>query len=136
MSNISIKTLSSKTKAMWAILTVAGSVIAAVISTTTYINGLIADITSLKKQVADISEQIKPLKDQLEDVRNLKSQVSAINDELRPVNGRVRTNVDYNGSGFAACDPGSFLTGLSISVNDHLNSHGQIECSRVQPIGR
>lgn len=109
MTDASIETISAKTKAIWVILTIAGSVLTAIVSTTIYINSLIRDVSDLKKQVAEISNQLKV------------------------VNPRERRGVDYNGRAFPQCDQGSFITGLTISVDDHFNSHGQIECAKVQP---
>jgi hypothetical protein len=68
-----------------------------------------------------------------QDVQTLKGKVATMETALGKVSPTTTTDVLYNGRGPAHCDPGSFISGLTISVDGKLNSSGQIWCAKIQP---
>jgi hypothetical protein len=101
--------ISGTAKAIWALITIAVSIVTAIASTAIYISNRNREITDLETKVDSISKQLKV--------------VSAL----------TQQNVDFNGNGPSQCGNGSFMVGIRISVDPHLNSHGTIICGKVQP---
>jgi len=104
--NRSFSLIPGRVKAIWTIITIAISVISAIASTAIYINGLVADIHTLKDQVNGMSQQLK---------------------QISPVTTRA---VDaWNGRETQQCEKGSVMVGARIGAN----LDGAILCAKVQP---
>ena len=117
MASDPIESISSKTQAIWALLTIGGSILAAVISATIYVNGLINEVHALADKT-----------------RDLDGQVSSLRTQLMVVSPREPNKLMfYNGGSTPQCDPGSFVAGLSIGNDDKSNPRGILLCAKVQP---
>jgi len=104
-----LEKISGTAKAVWALITIVVSIVTAIASTAIYINNLNREVSGLE------------------------TEVNAMSNQLKQVSTPTSQNVDFNGNGPSQCENGSFMIGIRISVDPHLNSHGSILCGKVQP---
>jgi hypothetical protein len=101
-----LERISSSTRAIWTLVTIAVSAVTAIASAAIYLHVLLGEFSALQAQVLQISQQLKR------------------------VSPTTRREVDHwNGTEDQKCEPGSVMVGARIGAN--LN--GTIFCTKIQP---
>lgn len=103
-----LEQVSGRANALWALLTISGSILAAIVSASIYVHDNVSKLTALEARVAAMSQQL--------------SRTSPI----------IIKGANFNGFSTPQCDSHSFIVGLRIGVDPNLNPHGEIHCAKIQ----